>query len=765
MPLRSRSETVTNGCAGAYVTRGGKQTKVPVRSDNGNAADSTAPETWSSVEHAVEAVARLPKIAGVGFVFSADDANCGIDLDDCIVDGEVVPEAQDIINDFTTYAEVSPSKNGVKLIIRGKKPDGARCKVTKIKGFGAIEIYDKERFFTITGDRLPGTPAEITDGQTALDSLCKRLWPQKPKANTKSREPQPVDVDDEKLLTLMFHSKHGDAIRALWDGDLSAHGDDHSAADLALCNHLAFWCGRDADRMDRLFRGSGLYREKWDRQDYRDTTLSMAINGCKSVFGEKTNAPANDDDGLVALGERDPKSGKLVLSSQRTLPTAQAFQREFHHHPDARTLHHYAGMLMAWRDGRFVEIEDAAVRSRLQPWLHEALKYVKDRKTEEMVLTPFDANPGTVKQAFETVCNHVYLDATIATPSWLSGKPLAPADELLPCRSCLLHLPTGRRFAATPDFFNINAVDYDPDPEATMPEEWFRFLGQVFEDDEESIQLLQEWFGYCLVSDTSQQKMLLIVGPKSSGKGTIGRVLRQLVGEGNVGAPTTGGLAGTFGLQTLIGKSVGVVSDARFSGDGVQTVVERLLCISGEDALTIDRKHKTAVTMKLPTRFTFMTNELPRFNDSSGALASRFMILQMNRSFFGHEDPKLQEKLLREIPGILNWAIEGWKRLRERGHFVQPSSVEEAIQELDDLSSPVGAFVREKCMLGSGYRGDINDVYAVYRRWCEEEGRQVISTKSTFSRDLLAAAPGVRTRRNQLTGRFYEGLTLSGGGS
>ena len=182
--------------------------------------------------------------------------------------------------------------------------------------------------------------------------------------------------------------------------------------------------------------------------------------------------------------------------------------------------------------------------------------------------------------------------------------------------------------------------------------------------------------------------------------------------EGNVAAPTTGGLAGNFGLQPLIGKSVGLVSDARFSGDGIQTVVERLLCISEEDALTIDRKHMTSVTMKLPTRFTFLTNELPRFTDSSGALAGRFLILQMNRSFYGQEDPNLSARLLDEIPGILHWAIDGWKRLRKRGHFVQPSSVEEAIQELEDLSSPVGAFVREKCMFGSGYRCDLNDDYS-----------------------------------------------------
>ena len=104
-------------------------------------------------------------------------------------------------------------------------------------------------------------------------------------------------------------------------------------------------------------------------------------------------------------------------------------------------------------------------------------------------------------------------------------------------------------------------------------------------------------------------------------------------------------------------------------GEGIATVVERLLTISGEDAVSIDRKYMSAVTMKLPTRFMFLTNEFPRFSDASGALAGRFVILRLIESFYGREHG-LTKRLLNELPGILNWAIEGWKRLHERGHFV-----------------------------------------------------------------------------------------------
>jgi len=293
---------------------------------------------------------------------------------------------------------------------------------------------------------------------------------------------------------------------------------------------------------------------------------------------------------------------------------------------------------------------------------------------------------------------------------------------------------------------------------------WLSFLNQLWPGDAQSIALLQEWFGYCLTLNTSQQKMLLITGPKRSGKGTIGRVLSQLVGQANVCGPTTTSLAGTFGLQPLIGKSLAVVSDARFHGDNIAIVVERLLCVSGEDTLTIDRKHLPSVTMKLPTRFVFFTNELPRFTDSSGAIAGRFLTLRLTRSFFGHEDPQLTEKLLAELPGILLWALQGWLRLRDRGYFVQPESVRDAIAELEDLASPVGAFVRDCCVVGPGNCVEAGRLYEAWKQFCQSMGRDHPGTAQTFGRDLRAAVPGIATRQARDSGtrvRLIEGIALA----
>ncbi|MCC6678172.1 MAG: bifunctional DNA primase/polymerase [Phycisphaerales bacterium] len=467
------------------------------------------------------------------------------------------------------------------------------------------------------------------------------------------------------------------------------------------------------------------------------------------------------DMGAVRLGTRDPTTGRLVLSPKRTLPTARAYVRQFHDHPHGRTLICYADQLMAWAGNRYAAVEDSWLRHRLQPWLHATLRYQK-KGNGPLELVPFESNPTSVKAALESIRALVHLPAEVTPPCWMGAPGPFPAGEVLPCRTGSLHVPTGTLLSATPLLFTVNALDFDYDPQAPAPVEWLKFLGELWGDDHESIQLIQEWFGYSLIADTSQQKMLLLVGPKRSGKGTIGRVLRSVVGEANVVGPTTGSLAGNFGLQPLIGKTLAVVSDARFSGEGAAVVIERLLCVSGEDLLTIDRKFLSPVTMKLPTRFVFLTNELPRLHDSSTALAGRFLMPgRLTRSFYGQEDPTLTDRLLKERAGILNWSLEGWKRLKARGHFVPPASGHVAVEELEELSSPVSAFVRQCCKVGVARRVWLSDLFARWQSWCAGEGRDNVGTKQSLGRELGAAVPGIVRRRGSDGQPFYEGISLA----
>jgi putative DNA primase/helicase len=307
-------------------------------------------------------------------------------------------------------------------------------------------------------------------------------------------------------------------------------------------------------------------------------------------------------------------------------------------------------------------------------------------------------------------------------------------------------------------------VNFDPD--APPPRQWFNFLDQIFEDDNEAKQLLQEWFGYLLSADTSQQKIMLIVGPKRSGKGTTGRIHKALLGQDSVAGPTMSSLGELFGLEPLITKTSAIISDARIGKRSDKSVItERLLSISGEDTLEVHRKYNKAWEGTLPTRITILTNPLPSLNDESGALAGRFIILVMTKSFFGREDTSLTTKLSTELPGILNWSIEGYRRLQRRGYFVQPQSSLDAAEEIEMLAAPVKAFVRDCCEVGPGLWQSTDDLWAEWKRWSEDQGRSELGTKIWFGRNLRSAEPGLKPTKKEVEGSDhrkpgYRGIAL-----
>jgi putative DNA primase/helicase len=313
----------------------------------------------------------------------------------------------------------------------------------------------------------------------------------------------------------------------------------------------------------------------------------------------------------------------------------------------------------------------------------------------------------------------------------------------------------------------LNASDVTFEPNAAAPQHWLAFLNYLFGSDGEAVETLRDWFGYTLASDTAQQKILLLIGPRRSGKGTIARVLRELLGRASVTGPTLASLQTNFGLWPLIGKSLAIVSDARLSGKSDQAVLaERLLSISGEDAITIDRKHQPAWTGRLPTRFILLSNELPHITDSSGALAGRFIVIVLQNSFYGREDTGLSNRLITELSGILNWALVGYRRIFARGHFVQPRSSDEAIEELEALGSPIKAFIRDKCCVGSGHSVPVELIYEVWKTWSQNNGRRDAGTKQSFGKDLRAAVPGLRTmylRQSEGRTREYQGIGMRGG--
>jgi putative DNA primase/helicase len=314
----------------------------------------------------------------------------------------------------------------------------------------------------------------------------------------------------------------------------------------------------------------------------------------------------------------------------------------------------------------------------------------------------------------------------------------------------------------TPAFFNVTSVPFPYEPAAGTPERWLAFLEELWPDDPDSIAALQEWFGYVVAGRLDLHKILLLVGPTRAGKGAIARVLGSLIGRENVAGPTLSSLSGDFGLAPLLGKPLAVVSDARLSGRNSSVVVERLLAVSGEDTITVNRKYREQWTGKLPSRFMVISNELPHLGDASAAIAGRFVALLLTRSWYGKEDPTLEPELQAELTGILNWALDGLDRLGASNRFTRPTSTDEAMIALQDLASPVSAFLRDRCTIDLGDEVRVDQLYAAWGEWAEANGHRK-STKQTFGRDLRAAVPHVRQARlrdGEARERVYRGVAL-----
>jgi putative DNA primase/helicase len=284
-----------------YEEREGKRTKVPCRANKPTVrASSTDPDTWSTHEDALRA-AGTDGMDGIGFVFTESDPYAGVDLDHCVDGEDINPHAANVLRELDSYSEFSPSGTGLHVIVRATV-NGGRNRTGKTPWAAEFENYDRGRFFCMTGRHVPDTPRAVCERQRQLDAVRAKMFP--PPAAASDRKSAPgASADDRDLLALASRAKNGADFDALYRGQ-HPYG-SQSEADLALCNMLAFWFGPDHARIDRLFRASGLMREKWDaaRGDstYGAQTVARALEGRTEFY-----TPAED-------GKRPP--GQLAPGS------------------------------------------------------------------------------------------------------------------------------------------------------------------------------------------------------------------------------------------------------------------------------------------------------------------------------------------------------------------------------------------------------------------------------------------------------------------
>jgi putative DNA primase/helicase len=347
---------------------------------------------------------------------------------------------------------------------------------------------------------------------------------------------------------------------------------------------------------------------------------------------------------------------------------------------------------------------------------------------------------------------------------WIAGRVVEhPHTPRLFSRACLPYaLPADKMRAAVADGTEHELV-------AAQAGVWLKFLGEAFEDDEQSIKALQQWFGYNLIPDTSLEKILMVQGLKRSGKGTVITGLVAMQGKDAIVMTSMSKLTGRFGLASFPGKLSAIMGDAhigRFT-DATEAV-EILKGGSGGDAQAIDRKNKDELPyVMLNVRYTIACNRVPDLPDASNALAGRLILLRMFKSFYGREDKSLKKRVAAEAQGIGIWGLIGlrelWAMPAERREIEQPIVANEMLADLRRQSAGVEAFVEDCCLVGPSHTVAIKDLHATYVRWCEENGKHPLAV-DRFGLDLRLVGTDIRvTQPRDVKGgrqRLYVGIGL-----
>ncbi|CAM0103074.1 DNA polymerase/primase [Vibrio phage 159E36-2a] len=363
---------------------------------------------------------------------------------------------------------------------------------------------------------------------------------------------------------------------------------------------------------------------------------------------------------------------------------------------------------------------------------------------------------------FRVFCDHVNVK-TVENGKWIND-PDRDTSNVAVFENGIVDLGENHHTVLphTHEFFTFNALPFNYNPSAQCPT-WLKFLDDIWGTDVDLKRQLQQFMGYCLTSDTSLQKFATFMGKPRSGKGTITEVISEMVGHNNISSPALSGLVKDSALSAMSTSSVALIPDAHNVNPNIRdSVLSTLKAITGEDSIEYHEMYKGSQTKKFTCKVIISTNNVPDFNDPSGALVARMLVFPFQRSFVGRENPNLRRELLAEIEGIIQWAIAGLRDLRANGNRFTESSV--GIAEKEEIREdmfPLSQYVREMTDLNETEWTLVSDLYNAYRMWATTNGSKSPMTMVMFNKCLRNSSLPIYHERRE-SGRGFVGITVKG---
>ena len=559
---------------------------------------------------------------------------------------------------------------------------------------------------------VPVVPATIEHRQTELAALHKKIFLP---SNSQRRRAQKaahsfdsspssngVDLTDAALITNACAAKDGGKFNQLWDGKTEGYTSP-SEADQALCNKLAFWTGKDAARMDALFRQSGLFRPKWDDVHSSDGR----------TYGELTIDAARTATGAVY------QSGDQGLIKEM----ADRILRDHHFARDA------GGLLYHYHEGVYRPDGDRVIGSLFQTTL--------EREGRTKLWSSNRANEIT-----KYIGMKVPELWTRPSPDLINVQnglvPLGRAPELLP------HTPDHLCSIQLPVIF---------DPYATCPA-WEQFLRDVMPEDAHV--LLWELIAHLMIADTSFQKSFLFIGEGANGKSTLLRAIIHFLGRANVCSLSLQRLeSDKFAVARLVGKLANICADLP---SAQLTSSSMFKAIVGGDDIEAERKFQESFLFRPFTRLLFSANSYPQSKDSSEAFFRRWIVFSFERTFGQSEQlsPRILDAQLatpQERSGVLNRALAALHPLQRRGTFSECESTKGAWLEFREQTDPVANWLDLTTTEHPDALVPRGELHRKYNQWAQDHGRPTTSSKA-FLQAVRRLRPRVQEGQRLVAGKM-----------
>lgn len=696
-----------------------KKTKEPYQI-NGKRAESDNPETWGSFENIVKTLERFPeRYDGIGFVFSQDSGLMGLDFDHVkdSESGEWDPEACKEIESLNSYTEISPSGEGVHVIVKGEVPlspdeinKGKTGKKNQVIG---REMYHSRRFFTITGEWMGGAAESINPAQGAVNALYYKWFNErdnKKNAGKKEQTENKIQLSDSEIINIASRAKNSEKFKTLYNGNISGYG-SQSEAEQAFCSLLAFYT-QDPEQIDSIVRNSGLYRDKWDRADYREETINKALDGITATYNPEKKGKSGKGKPEKILVHFD-EVGNRILDDNHIFSMRDN------------------GQIYLYKDGVYRSEGTEAI---LGTQIREVYCFMYMDRWKE-VNSDFDL-PDHIPKATAKYVNEV-LEYIRAYTHKSRIDIDCHQDRYINFKNGLFDLEKWELIEHDPEILSIAQIQARYDPEAKCP-----VITQYFKDcelTEQSINVLEEFSGYCLTTDVKLQKAVMLYGNGSNGKSVFINLLKTVLGKDFVSGESLQNLeTDKYRVANLYGKRLNAFPDLKDSPLQTNEVFNTL---TGNDLeLTGERKYQHAFNFKPTVKLLFSANKIPFAYSDNYAYYRRWILIEFPRTF---EKDEINERLLEELTtedeksGFINLMLEGLKRLLQNRKFSYDLGVDEIEKQYILHSDNVTVF-EEQCLRdcsGNEEPTEKSLVYNFYVAWCKENNILPVKPK-TFTKKL-----------------------------